>query len=921
MKKSLFVLVFCSRGRSRRARRGPVRHGLHLLRPEQDRPTTSSTGRRTSRRTSRSTSTTRKRDRSPKVASYAESAYDDISRALQLPDPQVHQPHLLRRPLGLRADEHAPELHPRGRRAPSRCPPATAWSCPSICPTRSSSSSSRTSSRTSFSSRSSSAATSSAPRPRTAPQWFMEGMASYFGNDEDNKDRMVLRDAVLSDQVPEVSQRGIQRVLRLPVRPRRLRLHRGGMGQGRRPRVRFRVPHRHRAVHRQGRQARVQHLGRGLRHQVPALPAPALSQDPDREGRADRFRRALQASRTRPRRRLSPRAFPSGDFVAAHLDVQGQGRRRRRVDAGPQALQEPDQGLHDRLRVPRRAVDRDRPAERGRHRRLARREPRRRVRPARARPRPAALERPDAAASASAIEMPELDQQFNPTFSPDGDDRRLPRAARTARPTSGPTTCQTGAFTNLTNDDAFDFGARLLARREVDLLLLGPGHQVEALPPRPQRPGHAASRSPTASGTTRTRLFRPTASGSSSRPTATGASTTSTRSTSRRARRSCTPTSSPAPSAPTVCRRQGQRREARLHRLLQAARSRVYVADSKKSVRRLASSTPTVTPVAPGTLPTYQPAIEVSVDPEKVDPEAEPQALSRGRAGPRRRQHRPDVRLEHGARLRRQPGRPPLHREPALGLDLHGLPVHLLRHRPAPPEGPSRLFDSRSYFYAQSIRRTGLSSPGRRRAQRSRAATSSAAIPSRATTASTADSATVSRATDYPVRHNQQRPARSCTSSSRARTTSLRSALTLIGDTTIYQSWGPHSGHRFALSATYAPDLDEEQDRPVERQPADRDADAGLTLDYRQYFKITKRMLIAVRRLRRGARGVTSRTSTLSAASTRCAASTTGAVIGNTVAYANFELRFPLIDYLILPIGGIRDIRGRFFLDVGGGAL
>src|SRR5262245_4352161 len=43
-----------------------------------------------------------------------------------------------------------------------------------------------------------------------APQWFMEGMASYFGNDEDNKDRMVLRDAVLSDQVPEIAQKGIE---------------------------------------------------------------------------------------------------------------------------------------------------------------------------------------------------------------------------------------------------------------------------------------------------------------------------------------------------------------------------------------------------------------------------------------------------------------------------------------------------------------------------------------------------------------------------------------------------------------------------------------------------------------------------------------------------------------------------------------
>ena len=42
-----------------------------------------------------------------------------------------------------------------------------------------------------------------------APQWLLEGMASYFGNDEDNKDRMVLRDAVLSDQVPEIAEKGI----------------------------------------------------------------------------------------------------------------------------------------------------------------------------------------------------------------------------------------------------------------------------------------------------------------------------------------------------------------------------------------------------------------------------------------------------------------------------------------------------------------------------------------------------------------------------------------------------------------------------------------------------------------------------------------------------------------------------------------
>ncbi len=36
------------------------------------------------------------------------------------------------------------------------------------------------------------------------PQWFMEGMASYFGNDEDAMARAVMRDAVASDRVPSV---------------------------------------------------------------------------------------------------------------------------------------------------------------------------------------------------------------------------------------------------------------------------------------------------------------------------------------------------------------------------------------------------------------------------------------------------------------------------------------------------------------------------------------------------------------------------------------------------------------------------------------------------------------------------------------------------------------------------------------------
>jgi Tol biopolymer transport system component len=38
------------------------------------------------------------------------------------------------------------------------------------------------------------------------PTWFMEGMASYFGNDEDDKDRMYLRDAVNQDLIPPITK-------------------------------------------------------------------------------------------------------------------------------------------------------------------------------------------------------------------------------------------------------------------------------------------------------------------------------------------------------------------------------------------------------------------------------------------------------------------------------------------------------------------------------------------------------------------------------------------------------------------------------------------------------------------------------------------------------------------------------------------
>ena len=38
------------------------------------------------------------------------------------------------------------------------------------------------------------------------PQWLMEGLASFMGNDEESRDRMVLRDAVVNDKIPSITR-------------------------------------------------------------------------------------------------------------------------------------------------------------------------------------------------------------------------------------------------------------------------------------------------------------------------------------------------------------------------------------------------------------------------------------------------------------------------------------------------------------------------------------------------------------------------------------------------------------------------------------------------------------------------------------------------------------------------------------------
>ena len=126
----------------------------------------------------------------------------------------------------------------------------------------------------------------------------------------------------------------------------------------------------------------------------------------------------------------------------------------------------------------------------------------------------------------------------------------------------------------------------------------------------------------------------------------------------------------------------------------------------------------------------------------------------------------------------------------------------------------------------------------------------------------------------------------------------------LNGDTSIWDRSGPVAGHRYQLALTYSPALDETS------------GFTRTTLDYRQYWPLTRRSQLAVRisGFHSGGNRPTlyalGGTDTLRGFDYR-------SLYGTRGFFTNVELRFPLLDYLVFPFGGFEGIRGRLFWDTG----
>jgi len=130
---------------------------------------------------------------------------------------------------------------------------------------------------------------------------------------------------------------------------------------------------------------------------------------------------------------------------------------------------------------------------------------------------------------------------------------------------------------------------------------------------------------------------------------------------------------------------------------------------------------------------------------------------------------------------------------------------------------------------------------------------------------------------------------------------------TIVGDTTRFQSFGPFQGKRFEIGYDYGLNLSS--------NPADGDVKQWKA-EFRAYKQLTRRSLLAFRLfgvLNRGEREVfygIGGLNTLRGYEYRD-------FYGSNVVEGNMELRFPLVDEVRFPIGPLRNIRGFFFLDMG----
>ncbi len=151
----------------------------------------------------------------------------------------------------------------------------------------------------------------------------------------------------------------------------------------------------------------------------------------------------------------------------------------------------------------------------------------------------------------------------------------------------------------------------------------------------------------------------------------------------------------------------------------------------------------------------------------------------------------------------------------------------------------------------------------------------------------------------------------------------LRAAF--VSDSTIYDNWGPIGGHRVRVQASWAPDIEKngyDNITPELQQQlfGTTDGDtlvSNLYVDARKYLPVTRRMQFAFRLFGWSSDGNAPEPVYIGGLDT-VRGFQTRSIGGFRAFYGNVELRFPLIDQLAFPFLALQGIRGNIFFDIGG---
>ena len=131
-------------------------------------------------------------------------------------------------------------------------------------------------------------------------------------------------------------------------------------------------------------------------------------------------------------------------------------------------------------------------------------------------------------------------------------------------------------------------------------------------------------------------------------------------------------------------------------------------------------------------------------------------------------------------------------------------------------------------------------------------------------------------------------------------------STSLIGDSAVFTQYGPISGRRWRLDAVYA--FDQEDGGALYTQ---------YELDYREYLEVSQRSNMAIR-VYAGYAGGNQPIPLYFGGLDDLRGVDFRSMVGDRAFYTNIEYRFPLIDVLATPVLNFRSIRGRVFLDTGG---